>query len=274
MPAHVAVTLLAAGMFAVAAVSAIVGGLVALPPSGWQRLVWPQRARLAHVSRVAPVLNAADWAGERVGTRASAVFELRWPRVTVDAFIFSRYLVVTDAAADLLSDDELLALCVREITFFQQPWLTGTLRIMDSALIFFMLACTVVGMTLGGHAILVGTLVGFGTAYLMRPLLRRTQLKADALAAHSAIDPAAALRALERQYELNLKPVVAASDRSREPHLYDRMTAAGIPPAYPRPQPPSTGRIVLSLVAAVVTFLMLSLGFLIVAPLLLRLFSK
>ena len=197
--------------------------------------------------------------------REAAVFELRWPRVTVDAFMFSRYLVVTDAAAELLSDEELLALSIREVTFFRQRWLAGTLRVMDSAVILFMLGCTAIGATRGGNAMLVGMATGFGTSYLVRPLTRRAQLKADAMAAQSAVDPAAAVRALERQYELNLTPVVAVSDRSRDAHLYDQMVAAGIQPPYPRPEPPSKAKIILSLGAALGVCLVLSIAFLVVA---------
>ena len=78
-----------------------------------------------------------------------------------------------------------------------------------------------------------------------------------------AIDPVSASRHLERQHELNLHPVVSITRGSRDPHLYDRMVAAGIPPAYPRPKPPSKGRIVLSLAATAHTSVMLSVGTLI-----------
>jgi len=204
--------------------------------------------------------NAADWAGERVGVRPRAVFELRWPKVAVDAFVFSRYIIVSDAAAELLSDDELFALIIRETTFFQQPWLAGGIRLMDSAVIYFLLACTAVGVMLGGHAMPIGIITGFCCAYIMRPFSKRAQLRADALAAQSAIDPVSALNALHRQYELNLKPVVAVSNRNRDAHLYDRMIAAGIPMPYPRPAPPSSARIFLSILAAIGTCVFLSIG--------------
>jgi hypothetical protein len=238
--------------------------------AAWGGGIWVARALGLARPALPRATHAANWAGERVGVPASAVFELRWPRVTVDAFVFSRYLVLTDAAADLLGDEELLALCVRELTFFQQPWLAGGLRAMDSALVFFLLGCTAVGFVLGGNAMLVGTLTGYGGVYVMRPFARRVQLKADALAARSAIDPAAALRAMERQYELNLKPVVASFNSGREPHLYDRMVAAGISPAYPRPEPPSKLKVILSLAACVGTCIALSIAFIVFMAVLTR----
>jgi hypothetical protein len=231
--------------------------------AAWGGGIWVARALGLAQPALPRAAQAVDWAAERVGERPAAVYELRWPRVTIDAFTFSRYLVITDAAAELLRDEELLALATRELTFFQQPWLTGTLRVADSAVVFVMLACMAIGVTVGGHAMMIGNATGFGAAFLMRPLVRRLQLKADALAARAAIDPASALRALERQYELNLKPVVSALAGSREPHLYDRMIAAGIPPAYPRPEPPSKLRIILSVAAAAGACVVLSIGFLV-----------
>ncbi len=55
-----------------------------------------------------------------------------------------------------------------------------------------------------------------GAVLLIRPFMRRAQLKADALAAAAAIDPTSALRAMERQSELNLQPIVTMFKRSNE----------------------------------------------------------
>jgi hypothetical protein len=236
----------------------LIAGAVGIAFAAWGGGVWVAWCLGLARSALPRAAHAANWAGERVGVRAASVFELRWPRVTIDAFVFSRYLVLTDAAAELLSDDELLALSIRELTFFQQRWLAGSIRVADSVVIFFMLACIAIGSTVNHQAMLVGMVVGFSSAYIIRPFTKRAQLRADALAANSAIDPQAALRALEREYELNLRPVVAVSNRARDAHLYDRMLAAGVVPAYPRPEPPSRMKTVLGVVAASGTYLLLS----------------
>ena len=44
-------------------------------------------------------------------------------------------------------------------------------------------------------------------------------------------------RGLEKLHEVNLIPVVMPG-RLVHPHLFDRMTAAGLTPDYPRPEPP------------------------------------
>jgi hypothetical protein len=206
--------------------------------------------------------HAADWAAERVGIRPSAVYEITWPYVRADVFIFSRYLVFTDAAATHLSDDELFALATREITFLQQPRLAGTLRIIDSTAIYFLLACSAIGATISREAMMMGALITVIIAFAMRPFYRRAQLKADALAAGAAIDPAAALRAMTRQYELNLQPIVAVSNRSPDAHLYDRLVKAGLQPEFSRPPAPSRGRILLSVLTAASACVLLSLAFL------------
>ncbi len=72
--------------------------------------------------------------------------------------MFSQYLVFTDSAARLLSDDELLALSIRRSHSSQQKGLAGTLRIADSLVVYLMLVCVVVGMVIGGQAPLIGNL--------------------------------------------------------------------------------------------------------------------
>jgi Zn-dependent protease with chaperone function len=242
----------------------LIFGAMGMVFAAWGGGIWVARALGLARPALPRAVNAANWAGERVGVRVTAVYELLWPRVMVDSFSFSGYLVVTEAAAELLSDDELLGLSVREISFFKQPWLAGMLRVLDSTIIFFLLACVAISQILGRQALLFGVIAGWVLAILMRPLSRRAQIRADALAAQAAIDPRDALRALERQYELNLTPVVAISASSRDAHLYDRMVAAGIAPVYPRPQPPSKARIFLSLGAAAGACVVISITFLII----------
>ena len=78
---------------------------------------------------------------------------------------------------------------------------------------------------------------------LLRPLLRRMEERADAIArAHDAHDGEYA-RALEAIYAANLMPAVTLAKKGVHPHLYDRLVAAGVTPAWPRPAPPSRGRV-------------------------------
>jgi tetratricopeptide (TPR) repeat protein len=62
--------------------------------------------------------------------------------------------------------------------------------------------------------------------------------RADRVAHGHEVQPGRYASALEQLYRENLAPVVMPQRRAIHPHLYDRMTAAGAEPAYPRPAPP------------------------------------
>lgn len=70
-------------------------------------------------------------------------------------------------------------------------------------------------------------------------LCRRMEERADRVACEHMHDAAAYASALERLHEHNLVPAVLGKGRKTHPDLYDRMTAAGVTPSYPRPDPPS-----------------------------------
>jgi Zn-dependent protease with chaperone function len=68
-------------------------------------------------------------------------------------------------------------------------------------------------------------------------LARRMEVRADALAVADA-DAGTYASALEHLYRLNLVPAVMPGRRQHHPHLYDRLTSAGITPEFERPKPP------------------------------------
>lgn len=86
---------------------------------------------------------------------------------------------------------------------------------------------------------------GYGLEFMLAVLgafwitlrVRRTTLRLE----RSADDDARGVvyaAALEKIYRENLLPVVARRRPGTHPELYDRMTAAGVTPDYPRPDPP------------------------------------
>jgi hypothetical protein len=78
-----------------------------------------------------------------------------------------------------------------------------------------------------------------GVAILIRRLSRRLEQRADRIGGRHAGDAGTYGRALEKSYAANLTPAVLAGRGTTHPHLYDRLVAAGTPPAYERPRPPS-----------------------------------
>jgi hypothetical protein len=66
------------------------------------------------------------------------------------------------------------------------------------------------------------------------------EVRADGIAAGMALDLNDYARALESICRTNQMPVVLSSRmRGVHPNLYDRLTAVGAKPAYPKPLPPS-----------------------------------
>ena len=70
----------------------------------------------------------------------------------------------------------------------------------------------------------------------------RWSKRADALSSANEGESGTYARALEHLYQLNLVPAVVRQKHAVHPHLYDRLLAAGVVPAYPRPSPPSRWR--------------------------------
>jgi hypothetical protein len=245
-------------------------GALGICLSVWGAGIWCAYALGLARPALPRVTNAADWAGERIGVRASHVFEVQWPRVAILQFPFSKYLFVSSAAAELLSDEELVAIFIRELSFFHQRWLEGALRVVSACLFFLMLAG--VAFSINGNPRMMFYIIFaiYVILFLLRPFRRRTHRIADSMAAQSGIDRVSSLKELERVHELNVSPVVALFKGSANPHLYDRMVGAGILPLYPRPKPPSKVRAFLSVAAALGVFVFLSLLFLVEGPLFLR----
>jgi hypothetical protein len=93
-----------------------------------------------------------------------------------------------------------------------------------------------------------------GLRIVAQRLSRRMEKRADAVA-HEHVGGAIYASALERLSELNLAPAVLWGKGGTHPFLADRMRAAGVEPDWPRPDPPSRGR----LYAGVLTALAVSL---------------
>lgn len=80
-------------------------------------------------------------------------------------------------------------------------------------------------------------LLMFVWARLAQRLIHRMELRADAAASDRQAAVGIYARALEKIYETNQVPAVLAKSMTH-PSLYDRMTAAGVTPDFPRPAPP------------------------------------
>jgi Zn-dependent protease with chaperone function len=223
--------------------AAAVGGYIGW---GWLRLMrWTGIIRPAGDRFRAIALAAAEQAG--IGLRT--IEEAALPMANAFAFVHDQGLGVTDAALAILDDDELLAICAHEMAHLGEPGWVRILRLSFGALLGLYLSALIVMLPATRNlppdtvwAVLLGSpAVMFFAWILFLRLVRRMEVRADAMARRPETAPGTYARALAKLYEVNLVPVVLGAKRSTHPELYDRLSAAGVKPEYSRPEAPPRG---------------------------------
>jgi Zn-dependent protease with chaperone function len=199
-------------------------------------LAYPADARLQSI---------VDACAEKVGVRAKRVWLVRWPTVNALAFPRTGELAYTEEAAAKLTDEELAGVTAHELGHLGEP---RSVVLARSVALFALYPIALIrpivhafddaSLVRGATVALALVLVGFALALVAQRIARRMEERADAVAHAHEEDPGAYARALERIYELNLVPAVLRAKRPVHPHLYDRLTGAGLTPEYPRPAPP------------------------------------
>jgi Zn-dependent protease with chaperone function len=233
----------------VAVVAAFLGAGVAL-------------ARMLGVARPAPerTRRAVDAAAAATGVSPRAVFEIDLAQANAFALPAPRWLLFTPEAARVLDDAQLAAIARHELGHVSEPprvvvaRATGAVVVVGTLVAARPIAGLVLSPDPGLLRLLVALLVMLGAVLfsllVVRPLARRMEQRADAIArGHDAHDGEYA-RALEELYAANLMPAVT-NVRGVHPHLYDRLVAAGAAPVWPRPAPPSRARLRAAMLACV-----------------------
>ncbi|MFO0891578.1 MAG: M48 family metalloprotease [Isosphaeraceae bacterium] len=233
-------------MNGIAAAELVLLALIAGLYLGWGRLA---ALRLLRVIRPAPqrVRAVAERAASEAGVPLRGVEQVALPLANAFAFILDRKIGFTDAAAAVLDDEELAAVCAHELAHLAEPRPVQWARVSQSFLLGFFLAM-LAGATkplLGSYGLMglcLGWLVGCVVLIVGLRLLQRLILKmehlADARGVGSQAAPGVYARALEKIHRTSLIPAVMPSKRLTHPHLYDRIIEAGVQPDYPRPAPP------------------------------------
>ncbi len=198
--------------------------------------------------------GAVRAAADAAGAPAPAAFEMAGSAPIALAIPIRRALVVSDGALALWDDAELEAVVAHETGHLTEPRAVTFQR--AAGLLAFSLL--VAAPTLAGEGGRTAFLAVLGTLLVLVAVgafSRRTGLamerRADAHASRQA-DGAAWARALEKMYAASLVPAVLPARSATHPDLWDRMTAAGSPPAWEKPAVPSSG---LALRAAVAVLL-------------------
>ena len=210
-------------------------------------------ARLLRVARPAsePLRRAVEAASAATGVKVRAVLEVDLMMANAFALPAAGMLLFTPEAVRTLDDGQLAAIARHELGHMSEPRSVVAARMGGAAFVIVALVAArplsgVLSPESGLVRLLVALLVIVAAAvvsrFVIRPLARRMEERADSIArAHEAHDGEYA-RALESLYAANLMPAVTHA-KGTHPHLYDRLIAAGAPPAWARPSPPSRPRL-------------------------------
>jgi hypothetical protein len=175
-------------------------------------------------------------AAARIGVWPRAVYDLEWPSANALALPLQGAVAFTERALACLRDDELTAVAAHELGHLREGGWVRLLRTLRGLLFVPLVLLTPLLNTYGWIA-----MAGLLVAELMLArgyarLSRRWEACADEVGCGAASGETFA-RALETIHRVELLPAVFGRGASH-PDLYDRLLAAGITPAYPRPATP------------------------------------
>ena len=187
--------------------------------------------------------RAAASASKHAGVAAPASLVMACDVPVAFAIPLRRLLVFSDSALALLNDAELEAVVDHETGHLTESR-SVTLQRMSSLLVFTLLMA---GPSLAGEggrtaffAVLLSLLALVAVGAFSRRTAVEMERRADAHASAHA-DGGVYARALEKIHEASLVPAVLGKRNATHPDLWDRMSAAGAPPDWPKPAPPASG---------------------------------
>ncbi|MEY4916805.1 MAG: hypothetical protein RL616_718 [Verrucomicrobiota bacterium] len=169
----------------------------------------------------------------RASWQLEGVMALAFAFPTTNEVVFSRRLL------EICTDEEIAAICAHELAHLQEGKTILAGRLLGSLAIFPLIFINPSIHQFGIFGLLLPYLGLIAIIKFTRWLSLRMEKRADALALNEQSREGVYARALEKLYRENILPAVNVNDRQTHPHLYDRMTAAGITPDYLRPAKPN-----------------------------------
>jgi Peptidase family M48 len=162
-------------------------------------------------------------------------------------------MLVTTSAMATMTDEELSAVCLHEFGHLTESQRVRYMRLLGIPLsLVWVAAPAVIGSY--GNSSLVACIVLTCAGYaLLHQLSQKMEVQADRFSCTHGGTPQGLAQALTKLHEANLMPIVTGTKNQTHPDLYDRLVAVGSEPAYPRPQPPSQGRLRAALAFAMLT---------------------
>jgi arylsulfatase A-like enzyme/Zn-dependent protease with chaperone function len=185
---------------------------------------------------------------------------------TANAFAlpFQRAVLATKPLLETLDAPQLAAICRHEIAHLLEPLRVHLPKLLVPLFMAAIMTLPTWRAQAGADA-MPGIFIGGAVAFVVLGRIlaaggRKREVAADQAAVESGGDPAVYAAALETIYRVNRIPAVLGRGNRTHPDLYDRMVAAGVPPAYPRPAPPPKPLQIVATLLAVVppVFLMVA----------------
>jgi len=177
---------------------------------------------------------------QEMQTRYHSVLCLRSPVGYAAALPVTGDLLFSEAMLSTHTDNEIAAIAAHEMAHLTESRWTVGLRLLMSLWAAPIVFIKPVAHTFGGPGVLLLMLPGLIRMAFSKRLGRRLEVRADSTASQHQEEAGVYAQALERLYEMNHMPAVMPNNKTVHPHLYDRLLAAGMTPAYPRPAKPET----------------------------------
>jgi len=205
----------------------------------WSRDGWLRLGKMlgVYAPPTARLQTIVQDLARRMNVTVAETYLMRVSSAQALAFPGGRKLLFSERLLELLTDDELAAVCAHELGHLTETrfdhfkrhviWLTFLPWIFFNPLVH----------ALGppGFYLLLGTTLL--APFLYRKISHPLEERAYRIAQSNQADSGIYAQALALLYEDNLAPAVTARTRETHPRLYDRLIAAGVTPDYPRPAP-------------------------------------
>lgn len=217
------------------AVTFLFGVVAAAVVAHWRRLgawlAWKMGVVRPAPERLQAIVEAT---AAKMDVKFGQVLVVRSPMAQAIALISQKKLLFTERILELLSDEELAAICAHELAHLTESrWVRVSRSI--SYLTFWPWIFFKPVLHLFGLFGLFGLcFITFFVPKIYRLISHKMESRADQMAKSNEGDAGTYARALARLYEDNLAPAVNSMEKATHPHLYDRLLAAGVTPDFPR----------------------------------------
>lgn len=206
----------------------------------WARSLWFSTGIALGWLQPAPerVKNIVKVSAERMGVPVSNVCLMQSSLAQAYALPPTRTLLFSERLLEILSDEELAAVCHHELGHLTESRVARWARYVGSlsVLPWVLIKPTLATFPGYGFYLLVANTIAI--PYFYKKFSLKMEKRADTIAKSHEHNDGDYARALLRLHEDNLIPAVICTRTTQShPHLYDRMIDAGLTPDFPRPQP-------------------------------------